>query len=150
MDELPTVQHWVLCRNAKVIPPVGTHNHYTLRGVGYQRRVDPTVGISVHDPRRLKILRVFARFFGGAGAVDFEVQQWWMDHPTAGESGFQVEVFGPFTVSFRDGESVRDFVFALRGVPLVGVGRYQFRLVPLPSASDDEPLAVEHLEVVQP
>ena len=112
--------------------------------------------MSVHDPRMVKSLQLFARFFGGDGPLDFEIQQWWMDDPTAGEEGTQVEVYGPHTVHFRSTEPVRDFVFSLNAVPLVGVGRYQFRLVPLVSVSDapidepPEPLAVEFLEVLQP
>lgn len=155
MTELPAVQHWILCRMAKIAPPARPFNQYVLRGVSYRYEVRPSVGMSMHDPRMVKSLRLFARFFGGNGPLDFEIQQWWMDDPASGESGTRVEVFGPHTVFFRPTEPVRDFVFTLNAVPLVG--RYQFRLVPLPSVSnaepdDDppEPLAVEFLEVVQP
>lgn len=150
MNELPVIQHWVLCRKARVIPPVGPHNLYGLSGTGYRFVVPASVGMSLNDPWPIKALKMFARFFGGSGSVDFEVQQWWIDRPNADEPQVLVEVFGPFTVFFRAGETVRDYVFPLRRVPLAGVGRYQFRLVPLPSEPGDDSLAVEYLEVVQP
>ena len=105
------------------------------------------------DPKPIRSLRLFARFFGGAGGWDFEVEVRWLDDPDDGAGdGTVTEVYGPFTVHFREGESVRDFIFPLRNVPLCGTGRYEFRLMALDASrfgDDWEPLAVEYFEVTR-
>ena len=92
---------------------------------------------------------VFARFYGGLGSREFEIRVTWLDGIGDSEEAI-VEVYGPFTVHFREHESVRDYVFALRNVPILGTGRYAMRLYDLDVPIFDtpaEPLAVEYFEV---
>jgi hypothetical protein len=143
---LPTVQHWLVCRRGKVAA-AAPYNPYTLSGVTYRFAVPAAVGMSPGDPYPAKQLCVFARFFGGSGSVDFEIRVAWLDGPGGGR--VTAEVYGPFTIHFRAGEPVRDYVFRLRNVPLSGTGRYAVELVPA-TGRRAGPLAVEFFEVVQP
>jgi hypothetical protein len=145
MNDRPTVQHFLLCRAAKVRPPARPFNPYTLRGVTYQYLVPARFGLSPADPKPAKVLRLFTRFFGGEGAHDFELEFGWADAPD-GER--LTETYGPYTITFRAGDGVRDFVFAVRNVPLWGVGRYEVLLRAVDDA-DGEPLAREYFEVMQ-
>ena len=148
--KFPTVHHWLVCRRGKAQSPVGPLNPYTLRGVSYRYVIPATIGLSAVDPYPAKLVCVFARFYGGEGPVDFEIHVQWIDDPATVKSArAKPEVYGPFTVHFRPGEAVRDFLFRLRNVPLYGIGRYAVRLIPVSSKKRVEVLATEYFEVVQ-
>lgn len=135
----------MVCRGASVRPPAMPFNPYTLRGVSDRYRVSASIGLSRHDPLPARVLHLFTRFFHGTGTHDFELEVVWMDGP-AGEDW---STFGPYTVTFRDTDSTRDFVFPMRNVPLWGVGRYLVNLWQVSVAGRDL-LATEYFEVVQP
>ena len=147
--EVPAVHHWLLCRSAAVDSPAKPMNQYSLYGVGIRFAVEVAVELAPIFPKPIDSLCVFARFYGGSGTREFEIEVTWLDGLEDFEETF-VEVYGPFTVHFREGESVRDYVFSLRNVPILGTGRYAVRLSDLDMPifeSPSEPLAVEYFEV---
>ena len=120
-------------------------NQYSLLGVGFRLAVE----LESIFPKPIDSLCVFARFYGGLGNREFEIQVTWLDGLGDSEET-NVEVYGPFTVHFREDESVRDYVFSLRNIPILGTGRYALRLydldIPIFEITS-EPLAVEYFEV---
>ncbi len=147
--EVPVIHHWILCRSAIVESPAKPTNHYSLLGVGYRFAVESRLEPEPTFPKPIDSMCVFARFYGGLGSREFEIQVTWLDGIGDSEEVI-VEVYGPFTVHFREQESVRDYVFALRNVPILGAGRYAMRLYDLDIPIVDtpaEPLAVEYFEV---
>src|SRR4051794_24444049 len=115
------VQHWVACLRGQVIPPVGPQNFYNLLGVGYTY----TAAADTEFPWVVPRLDMFARFFDGKGAADFEIRLIWADAP---DGPREINTFGPWRVTFRPKEASRDHNFRLLNVPIIGVGRYQIEL----------------------
>ena len=147
--EIPAIHHWILCRSAVVESPAKLMNQYSLFGVGFRFAVESQVGPRTTFPKPLDSLCIFARFYGGLGTRAFEIQVAWLDGIGSFEETI-VEVYGPFTVHFREHESVRDYVFTLRNVPILGPGRYAILLYDLDIpifGTAAEPLAVEYFEV---
>lgn len=116
-----TVQHFVACIEARVVPPVGPHNFYDLLGVGYKHMVPP----DAEPPWEIDLLDHFVRFVSGVGKAEFEIELVWLDAP---EGRRRIDFFGPYTVAFRPTDQIRDTMFRIRRVPLDGAGRYRFRL----------------------
>ncbi len=148
--EPPAVHHWILCRSAAVESPAKPTNQYSLFGVGFRFAVESRFESEPTFPNPIDSLCIFARFYGGSGTREFEIQVEWLDGPGESE-GSITEVYGPFTVHFREGESVRDYVFSLRNVSISGTGRYAVRLHDLDIPSFEipyDPLAIEYFEVV--
>ena len=134
------VQHFVACLEVRVDGPVqlGRPCHLT--------DVSPVYGIPADRPYPVVVPRLdlFTRFFvREPGAADFEVRVVWLD----GEGGRpeRLEVYGPWSVVFQPGESMRDFLFRVVNVPLHGPGRYAFRLRDL---NRRRTIAAEYLEIV--
>ncbi len=135
------IQHWVACLESQVEPPAGPKNFYNLLRVGYTHSV-PT---ETEFPWSLSQLDMFARFVGGTKVVEFETHVVWVDAPGGKRT---VEIYGPFRVTFRHDEPVRDVVFRLRHVPIEGVGRYRILLRAIKPLRR-RPLAAEYITVVQ-
>ncbi len=115
------VQHWIACLKARVIPPVGTRNFYDLLGVGHFH----TFAGDVEFPAVIPELNMLARFVDGTGVGRFEIEVFWLDAPEGERS---VNYYPPYQVTFRPNEPLRDYVFRLWNVPVVGAGRYSVRL----------------------
>lgn len=148
-SDSPVIHHWILCRSAVVESPARPMNPYSLYGVGFRFAVELQVESEPVFPKPIDHLCVFARFYGGSGTREFEIQVTWLDEFENSEETV-VEIYGPFSVHFREGESVRDCVFSLRNVPILGTGRYAVRLYDLDVpiyGIPSEPLAVEYFEV---
>jgi hypothetical protein len=134
-----------------VIPPVAPDNQYVLSGFGDYYKVPMEIGLSVFDPHSSEPMLMFARFFGGEGAIDFEIVVSWQPDISSLEDGYPIEYFGPYTVYFREDETIRDYTFPFTTLPLRGVGRYELRLFAISGVDPDDnhPLAVEYFEVFQ-
>jgi hypothetical protein len=141
MARRPTVQHWIACLEVRVVPPVAVNNFYDLLRVGHVH----TFSGDVEFPAAIPRLDMFARFVNGTGVAEFEAELVWLD-ALGGER--VVETFGPFRVTFRPGEPLRDTVFRLLNVPLDGTGRYAVRLRII-RPHRRRPLADEYFTVVQ-
>ncbi len=113
-------------------------------GVAYRVHVEVGSAPTIDETVRVREICLFARFFGGGGPHEYEIEAVWHDDPTGSES--PIEVYGPFSIFFRDGEPTRDYVFRLRNFPIAGSGRYAIQLIPLDD-QDREPLAIEYFEV---
>ena len=133
--------HWMMTLSARVQPPAGPINPYDLFGVTYVHRVP--VGTVTIDP--IDRVDMFARFFNGRGTWEFEVEVVWVDGPDGREL---VARYGPFSVYFRPGQTVRDFVFVLRNVPVPGEGRYRVLLRGV-KPRRRRPISTEYFEVVR-
>ena len=135
------IQHWVACLEAQVESPAGPKNFYNLLRAGYTH----TVPTDTEFPWSLSKLDMFARFSGGRKIAEFETHVVWVDAP---EGPRTVEVYGPLLVAFRSDEPVRDVVFRLRQVPIIGVGRYCILLKAI-KPRRRRALASEYITVVQ-
>ena len=145
MEEWPAIQHWLFCDDARVLPPAMPNNRYQLNGVSYRVAVSPATDRASSGAKRVKDICQFARFFGGGGPHEFEIEVVWHDDPE--ESEAPIETYGPYSIFFREGEPTRDYVFRLLNFPIEGPGRYSVRLIPLADL-DRDALAVEYFEVV--
>ena len=144
MEERPAIQHWLFCDDARVLPPVQPINRYQLNGVAY-RVVSDAASPAGDGIVRIRETCLFARFFGGGGPHEYEIETSWHDDPAGSES--PIETYGPFSIFFREGEPTRDYVFRLRNFPVMGPGRYSIKLIPLDDP-EREPIAVEYFEVM--
>lgn len=103
----------------------GPHPTSDLLGVDYVHEVPA----DTEFPRWLARVDLFARFYlMDANPCEFYVRAWWLDYPRRRKGKF-IDQFGPFTVNFVPGETVRDHVFRVVNLQLPGVGRYALRLV---------------------
>ena len=135
------VQHWVACLQAEVEPPVGVNNFYNLLRVGYVY----TASADTEFPWVIPQLDLFARFVGGTGVGEFEIEVEWVDAPSFPRP---IETFGPWRVAFRPGDATRDSIFRLHHLPMDGPGRYHIRLLAV-KPRRRRLLATEYLLVVQ-
>jgi hypothetical protein len=145
MNMLPSIQHWLLCKDAVVKAPAKYGNPYDLEKVSYQFRVPVGANLSLEHPKIVEQVVMFARFFNGLGSHDFEIV---VGLHTDDDEFESVETYGPYTIHFRDGEPARDFAFRLRKFPLCGLGVYSVQLVAL-EVGQFEPLAIEYFEVIE-
>lgn len=134
------LQHWVACLQAEVEPPAGANNFYNLLRVGYVYRAAEDTEFPWDIPQ----LDLFARFVDGVGAVDFEIEVEWADDPGRPAA---VETYGPWRVTFRSGDPMRDAIFRLSHVPVGGLGWYHIRLLAVTPRR--RLLATEYFVVVQ-
>lgn len=147
---LPTVQHWIMAQDSKIVPPLAAWNAYNLLGVAYRLEIPSTIGLSRAEPHGYERLTFFARFFGGSSTQLFEMRFRWLDDPKPNGTRVPDEVYGPYAVFFRPGDSTRDFVFHLKGVQIYGIGRYRVRFYGLSEKRRATLLATEFFEVTQP
>lgn len=136
------VHYWVRATGSRVQPPARPNNPYDLFGISFYHAVP--VGLRPYDP--IPRMDMFARFIHGRGDWVFQIRFVWLDAPGRRRI---VEEYWPLQVHFRTAESVRDFVFVLRNVPVPGLGRYR---VSLRAATPRRrvALATDYYEVVQP
>ena len=116
-----SVQHWIACLGARVVPPVGVNNFYNLFGVGHVH----TFAGDVEFPAGIPGVNIFARFLNGTGVARLEVDVLWIDAP---EGERLVNYYPPYQITFRPNEPLRDYVFRLANVPVGGTGRHSIRL----------------------
>ncbi|MBN9122408.1 MAG: hypothetical protein J0I06_25245 [Planctomycetes bacterium] len=136
-----TVQHWIACLEARVVPPVGVNNFYELLGVGYVH----TFAGDVEFPAVVPELNMFARFVNGKGVAQLEIEVFWLDAP---EGERLVNYYPPYQITFRQNEPLRDFVFRLANVPVCGTGRHSICLY-RSKRRDRVVLSSEYFSVVQ-
>src|SRR5690348_616839 len=97
----------------------GPHPTSDLLHVDYIHDVPP----DTEFPRRVGRIDLFTRFYlEDADPTDFFVLVRWTDSPD--QQRKRAGRYGPYTVYFRSADLVRDHLFRVENLQLLGVGRY--------------------------